>query len=117
MSQTRDIWKHIQFPLQENISLEKRTSDNLIKKADSLNRIFFFFFLSSVTTEAYILVKAQRKVVCSLRDFPGTAQIRLTSLWDHRPRREGGRGGWSDLGAVLSSLGIKIAILHVLFPG
>lgn len=32
-------------PLQENISLEERRSDNLIKKADSLNRVFFFFFL------------------------------------------------------------------------
>lgn len=43
MSQTRDIWKHTQCPLQEYISLEERRSDNLIKKANSLNRIFFFF--------------------------------------------------------------------------
>lgn len=42
----KDIWKHTQSLIWENISLEKRGSDNLTKEADFLKRIFFFLSLT-----------------------------------------------------------------------
>ena len=60
----------------------------------------FFFFLISQTTDFPSRWRLRGKVACGWRHFPTVAQFNFSNSWDQRSRKEGGIGGWSDLGAV-----------------
>lgn len=102
LASDRHIWKCTGSLPGETFHMkkEKREVTVLLKKL-TFEKVFFWI---SQTTDLPSRWRLRGKVACGWRHFPNVAQFNFSNSWDQRSRREGGLGGWSDLGAVLPRL-------------